>query len=104
MKKFFLTSALLLVALMVHSQTKIVSEMKKGLKKSYVSETIVKNATLKNPVTITTQTTFEVTDDNTDGYVLDAQITDVRNNANQSDMQGRIMSLSTEMLTISKND
>ena len=91
-------STLLLVALMASSQTKVVPKMKKGLKKTYASEAVIKNAAQKSPVTITTLTTFEVTDATTDGYVLDAQITDVKNDADQSDMQGRIMSMSTEML------
>lgn len=98
MKRLFLLSALLLVALMASSQTKIVPKMKKGLKKTYASEAVIKNAAQKNPVTISTLTTFEVTDATTDGYVLDAQITDVKNDADQNDMQGRLMSMSTEIL------
>ncbi len=98
MKKLFLTGALLLEALVASSQTKVVPEMKKGLKKTYATEAVIKNADQKSPVTITTRTTFEVTDATADGYVLDAQITDVTNDADQSDMQGRITSMSTEML------
>ena len=90
-------STLLLVALMASAQVKIVPQMKKGLKKTYAAEAIVKNASQK-PITITSRTTFEVTDVTPDGYVLDALITDVTSDADKNDMQGRIMSLSTEML------
>ena len=97
MKKFFLMSTLLLVAMLVSAQTKIAPKMQKGMKKTYASEAVIKNASLK-PVTITTLTTFEVTDATEDGYVLDALITDVTNDADQSDTKGRIISMSTEML------
>jgi len=98
MKKLFLLSTLLLVALVASSQTKIVPKMKKGLKKTYATEVVSKVSTQKSPITITTQTTFEVTDVTTDGYVLDVQVTDVKSDADQNDIQGRIMSMSTEML------
>lgn len=98
MKKLFLLSTLLLVALVASSQTKIAPKMKKGLKKTYATEVVSKISTQKSPITITTQTTFEVTDVTTDGYVLDVQVTDVKSDADQNDIQGRIMSMSTEML------
>ena len=90
-------STLLLVALMASAQAKVVPQMKKGLKKTYSTEATIKNASQK-PVKMTTQTTFEVTDVTPDGYVLDALITDVTNDADKNDMQGRIVSMSTEML------
>jgi len=89
---------MLLVALMASSQTKIAPKMKKGLKKTYATEVVTKISTHKSPITITTQTTYEVTDVTADGYVLDVQVTDVKSDADQNDMQGRIMSMSTEML------
>lgn len=98
MKRLFLLSTMLLVALMASSQTKIDPKMKKGLKKTYATEVVSKISTQKSPITITTQTTFEVTDVTTDGYVLDVQVTDVKSDADQNDIQGRIMSMSTEML------
>ena len=98
MKRLFLLSTMLLVALMASSQTKIAPKMKKGLKKTYATEVVTKTVTQKSPITITTQTTYEVTDVTADGYVLDVQVTDVKSDADQNDMQGRIMSMSTEML------
>lgn len=98
MKKLFLLSTLLLVALVASSQTIIAPKMKKGLKKTYATEVVSKISTQKSHITITTQTTFEVTDVTTDGYVLDVQVTDVKSDADQNDIQGRIMSMSTEML------
>jgi DNA-binding Lrp family transcriptional regulator len=89
---------MLLVALMASSQTKIAPKMKKGLKKTYATEVVTKSPAQKSPITITTQTTYEVTDVTADGYVLDVQVTDVKSDADQNDMQGRIMSMSTEML------
>ena len=95
MKRFFMMSTLLLAALLVGAQTKIAPKMKKGMKKVYVTETTI-NTEFKQPVTITQETVFEVIDATDDGYILDAYVTDVKNNA--SDAESRIYSLATEML------
>ena len=97
MKRFFLMSTLLLVALLAGAQTKVAPKMAKGMKKTYASEATIKNATQK-PLKISTQTIFEVTDATPDGYVIDALITDVKHDADQSDMKERIVTMSTEML------
>ena len=95
MKRFFLMSTLLLVALMMGAQTKIAPKIKKGMKKVYVTETTI-NTEFSQPVTITQETVFEVIDATNDGYILDVYVTDVKTDAN--DAESRVYSLATEML------
>ncbi|MBR5053109.1 MAG: hypothetical protein IKW91_07785 [Bacteroidaceae bacterium] len=95
MKRFFLMSTLLLSALLVSAQTKVVPQMKKGMKKTYVTEAsfvLPSNQSL----TISSETVYEVTDTTSDGYILDIYITDATTNA--KDAESRIYSLATEML------
>ena len=95
MKRFFLMSTLLLSALLVSAQTKIVPQMKKGMKKTYVTEATF-NLPSNQSLTITSETVYEVTDTTGDGYVLDIYITDVTTDA--KDVESRIYSMATEML------
>ena len=88
-------STLLLSALLVSAQTKVVPQMKKGMKKTYVTEAsfvLPSNQSL----TISSETVYEVTDTTSDGYILDIYITDATTNA--KDAESRIYSLATEML------
>lgn len=88
-------STLLLSALLVSAQTKVVPQMKKGMKKTYVTEAsfvLPSNQSL----TISSETVYEVTDTTSDGYILDIYITDATTDA--KDAESRIYSLATEML------
>ena len=95
MKRFFLMSTLLLSALLVSAQTKIVPQMKKGMKKTYVTEATF-NLPSNQSLTISSETVYEVTDTTGDGYILDIYITDATTDA--KDAESRIYSLATEML------
>ena len=95
MKRFFLMSTLLLATMLVCAQTKIAPNMKKGMKKVYVTEAKI-SAPSKPVTTISTETVYEVVDATADGYVLDVYVTDVKTDA--KDVESRIYSLATEML------
>lgn len=88
-------STLLLAALLVSAQTKIAPKMQKGMKKTYVTELVI-SLPSKQPVTITSETLYEVTDATSDGYTLDIYISDVTTDA--KDVENRIYSIATEML------
>ena len=88
-------STLLLATLLISAQTKVAPKMKKGMKKVYVTESTISIAS-KQPVNITQETVFEVTDATDDGYILDVYVTDVKNDA--TDAESRIYSMATEML------
>lgn len=95
MKRFFLMSTLLLATMLVCAQTKIAPNMKKGMKKVYVTEAKI-SAPSKPVTTITAETVYEVVDATADGYVLDVYVTDVKSDA--KDAESRIYSIATEML------
>lgn len=97
MKKILSTGLLLLAALVAGAQTKIAPKMEKGMKKTYVTETVTTIAGQK-PITMTVETQYTVTDATADGYVMEVTVTDVQNDADKNDMVGRIVSLSMEML------
>lgn len=97
MKRFFLMSTLLLSALLVSAQTKIVPQMKKGMKKVYVTECTI-TSEFSQPVTVTEETVYEVVDETDDGYILDVYVTDVKTNADKNDAESRMLSFATEML------
>jgi hypothetical protein len=97
MKKLFLMSTLLLAALLVNAQVKVSPKMEKGMKKTYVVEAVTTLANQK-PITLTTETQYEVKDVTADGYVLDIMMSDVKTDADQNDKMGRIFSLSTEIM------
>lgn len=97
MKKLLLMSALMLVALMANAQVKVTPKLQKGMKKTYVAETVT-NITNQKPITLNTESLYEVTDQTADGYILDIVTTDLKSNADPNDMMGRIIGLSTEMM------
>lgn len=97
MKKFFLMSTLMLAALLVNAQVKVSPKMEKGMKKTYVVEAVTTVANQK-PITLTTETQYEVKDATADGYVLDIVMSSIKTDADQNDQMGRIFSLSTEIM------
>ena len=90
-------STLLLAALLVNAQVKVSPKMEKGMKKTYVVEATTTVANQK-PITLTTETQYEVKDATADGYVLDIVMSDLKTDADQSDQMGRVFSLSTEIM------
>ena len=97
MKKILLTGLLLLAALVAGAQTKIAPKMQKGMQKTYVTETVTTIAG-KKPITMTVETQYTVTDATADGYVLDATVTSVQTDADQNDIVGRTLSLTTSTM------
>lgn len=97
MKKFFLMSTMLLAALLVNAQVKVSPKMEKGMKKTYVVEAVTTLANQK-PITLTTETQYEVKEVTADGYVLDIVMSDIKTDADQNDKMGRIFNLSTEIM------
>ena len=97
MKKFFLMSTMLLAALLVNAQVKVSPKMEKGMKKTYVVEAVTTLANQK-PITLTTETQYEVKEVTADGYVLDIVLSDIKTDADQNDKMGRIFNLSTEIM------
>lgn len=96
MKKFLLTSTLLLVVLAVSAQIKVAPKMKKGDKKVYVAEQTTKVG--KTEAKMTIETLVEVADANADGYVINSTVTDTKVETDMDDMTGRILALTTNML------
>lgn len=94
MKKILFACALLLTSLVAGAQTKIAPQMQKGMQKTYVTETITTIAGQK-PITMTVETQYSVADVTADGYVVDATVTDVQTDADQNDIVGRTLSLTT---------
>ena len=90
-------STLLLAALLVNAQVKVSPKMEKGMKKTYVVEAVTTVANQK-PITLTTETQYEVKDATADGYVLDIVMSSIKTDADQNDQMGRIFSLSTEIM------
>ena len=97
MKKFLSLSTLLLMVLTISAQTKIAPKMKKGMKKVYVTECTIK-ALSEDPVKVSFETKYEVTDATSDGYVLDLLICDVKSDAKSNNLESRMYSLATEVL------
>ena len=97
MKRFFLVSTLLLVALMMGAQTKIAPTMKKGMKKVYVTECTI-TSEFSQPITVTEETVYEVIDETNDGYILDVYVTDTKTNADENNPESRILSFAAEMM------
>lgn len=97
MKKILSTGLLLLAALVAGAQTKIAPKMQKGMQKTYVTETVTTIAG-KKPITMTVETQYTVTDATADGYVMEVTVTDVQNDADQNDIVGRTLSLTTSTM------
>jgi hypothetical protein len=89
---------MLLVAMMVQAQTKIAPKMDKGMKKVYDAESVI-NVNGQKDVKLTSETTFTVKEATAAGYVVEMIVTKVEGNSDNSDMTGRIMLLSEQMMT-----
>ena len=97
MKKLFLLSTLLLVTLIASAQVKVAPKIQKGMKKTYIVEAVTTVANQK-PITLTSETLYEVIDATSDGYVLDVVMTDLKTDADQNETMGRAFGLSTEIM------
>ena len=97
MKKLFLTSIMLLAALVASAQTKIAPKLTKGDKKSYKT-VLVGSMNGQKEVKITTLTDYKVVDQTATGYVLECTNTSFESDADENDLMGRFLSISQEMM------
>lgn len=95
MKKFLLTSVLILLVLAVSAQVKVAPQMRKGDKKVYVTESTVTTPQLSQKTSI--ETTYQVKDVTPEGYVIESLITDVKIDSDTTNITNRIAALTTTM-------
>ena len=97
MKKVFLLSVMLVASMAISAQTKIVPQMKKGLKKVYATTAMVSVGGQKD-VKMSSETKYTVTEANADGYVVDMVVTNFATDADVNDVAGQMISATQEMM------
>lgn len=97
MKKVILLSVMLVASMAISAQTKIVPQMKKGLKKVYATTATVSVGGQKD-VKMTSETKYTVTEANADGYVVDMVVTSFATDADVNDVAGQMISATQEMM------
>ena len=97
MKKVFLLSVMLVASMAISAQTKIVPQMKKGLKKVYATTATVSVGGQKD-VKMSSETKYTVTEANADGYVVDMMVTSFATDADVNDVAGQMISATQEMM------
>ena len=95
MKKILLAGMMMLVALTIRAQIKVAPKMQKGDKKVYVTEVSIVAAQVK--MNATTETVYEVKDVTTDGYVIDAYVSDCKVEGDTANLANRIGAMAMEM-------
>jgi hypothetical protein len=97
MKKVILLSVMLMASMAISAQTKIVPQMKKGLKKVYATTATVSVGGQKD-VKMSSETKYTVTEANADGYVVDMVVTSFATDADANDVAGQMISATQEMM------
>ncbi len=97
MKKVILLSVMLMASMAISAQTKIVPQMKKGLKKVYATTATVSVGGRKD-VKMSSETKYTVTEANADGYVVDMVVTSFATDADVNDVAGQMISATQEMM------
>jgi hypothetical protein len=97
MKKVILLSVMLVASMAISAQTKIVPQMKKGLKKVYATTATVSVGGQKD-VKMSSETKYTVTEANADGYVVDMVVTSFATDADVNDVAGQMISATQEMM------
>ena len=90
-------SVMLVASMAISAQTKIVPQMKKGLKKVYATTATVSVGGQKD-VKMTSETKYTVTEANADGYVVDMMVTSFATDADVNDVAGQMISATQEMM------
>lgn len=91
-------SILLLITLVSYAQqVKVSPTLEKGMRKTYVSETVTEIQG-QTPITLQTETQYEVTDVTPDGYTVTITVTKADFNHDINGVASRVLTLSTEML------
>ena len=98
MRKLLSQSILLLITLVSYAQqVKVSPTLEKGMRKTYVTETVTEIQGQK-PITLQTETQYEVTDVTPDGYTVTITVTKADFNHDINSIVSRVLTLSTEML------
>ena len=97
MKKVILLSVMLMASMAISAQTKIVPQMKKGLKKVYATTATVSVGGQKD-VKMSSETKYTVTEANADGYVVYMMVTSFATDADVNDVAGQMISATQEMM------
>jgi len=92
-----LLSVMLVASMAISAQTKIVPQMKKGLKKVYATTATVSVGGQKD-VKMSSETKYTVTEANADGYVVDMVVTSFATDADVNDVAGQMISATQEMM------
>ena len=95
MKKFLLTSILLLLVLAISAQVKVAPQLRKGDKKVYVTEATATTPMLSQKTTI--QTVYQVKDVTPEGYVIESLVEDVKIDTDTTNLANRIAALTASM-------
>ncbi|MBR1484238.1 MAG: hypothetical protein IJ612_00905 [Prevotella sp.] len=98
MKKLFLMSVVLLMAVMAQAQIKVSPKMQKGDVKTYVEKATIDipgQATLN----VESESVYKVVDATADGFVVSMATTKVENDAAADNIIGRLMALSSQVLS-----
>jgi len=91
-------SILLLITLVSYAQqVKVSPTLEKGMRKTYVTETVTEIQGQK-PITLQTETQYEVTDVTPDGYTVTITVTKADFNHDINSIVSRVLTLSTEMM------
>lgn len=94
MKKLFLTTIVLLVAVLASAQVKVVPKLQKGQKMTYIAEATT-NAGMD--ITLTGETVYEVVDETADGFVISITCTKMDTQGGDETMR-TIMTLTEQMM------
>lgn len=86
-----------MASMAISAQTKIVPQMKKGLKKVYATTATVSVGGQKD-VKMSSETKYTVTEANADGYVVDMMVTSFATDADVNDVAGQMISATQEMM------
>ena len=91
MKKLFLTSVVLLMAVMAQAQTKITPKLQKGFKAVYTE--VATNNAGGTEQKVTSETEYVVSDVTADGAVIDITMTSIDAGQADNGPMGKLMSL-----------
>lgn len=98
MRKLLSLSILLLITLVSYAQqVKVSPTLEKGMRKTYVTESVTEIQGQK-PITLQTETQYEVTDVTPDGYTVTITVTKADFNHDINSIVSRVLTLSTEMM------
>ena len=94
MKRLFLSSIIMLIAIAVSAQVKVAPKLAKGQKMSY---TTVTTANMGMTIKVTADVTYEVTDETADGFVITATTTNFEAEGGD-EMMRAVMTMSEQVL------